>query len=191
MLYHLKPTGRAGIVLANGSMSSTQNNEGIIRTAMVEADVIEVMVALPSQLFFNTQIPACLWFLVKQKTKRKGEVLFIDARKMATMISKVQSELTDSAIHKIEETVTAWRGEGGEYQDVAGFCRSVELSEIAKHGNVLTPGRYVGAQEVEDDEEAFSEKMEKLSKRLSIQIDEGIELDLMIRNQLRKLGYAA
>ena len=158
---------------------------------MVEADVIEVMVALPSQLFFNTQIPACLWFLVKQKTKRKGEVLFIDARKMATMISKVQSELTDSAIHKIEETVTAWRGEGGEYQDVAGFCRSVELSEIAKHGNVLTPGRYVGAQEVEDDEEAFSEKMEKLSKRLSIQIDEGIELDLMIRNQLRKLGYAA
>ena len=110
MLHHLKPTGRAGIVLANGSMSSSQNNEGVIRAAMVEADVVEVMVALPGQLFFNTQIPACLWFLAKSK-KRKGEVLFIDARKQARMISRVQAELDDDAIQRIAETVAAWRGE--------------------------------------------------------------------------------
>jgi type I restriction-modification system DNA methylase subunit len=114
MLHHLKPTGRAGIVLANGSMSSSQNSEGQIRAAMVEADVVEVMVALPGQLFFNTQIPACLWFLVKQKTHRKGEVLFMDARKLATMISRVQSEFTDEVIAHIAHianTVAAWRGE--------------------------------------------------------------------------------
>jgi len=113
MLHHLKPTGRAGIVLANGSMSSSQNSEGVIRAAMVEADVVEVMVALPGQLFFNTQIPACLWFLVKQKTQRKGEVLFIDARKLATMISRVQSEFTDEVIERIAGTVAAWRGSTG------------------------------------------------------------------------------
>ena len=111
MLHHLKPTGRAGIVLANGSMSSSQNSEGQIRAAMVDADVVEVMVALPGQLFFNTQIPACLWFLVKKKTKRKGEVLFKDARKLATMISRVQSESTDEVIARIAGTVAAWRGE--------------------------------------------------------------------------------
>ncbi len=111
MLYHLKPTGRAGIVLANGSMSSSQNSEGQIRAAMVEADVVEVMIALPGQLFFNTQIPACLWFLAKQKASRKGEVLFIDARKLGTMISRVQTELTDAVIERIAATVAAWRGE--------------------------------------------------------------------------------
>ena len=146
MLHHLKPTGRAGIVLANGSMSSSQNNEGVIRAAMVDADVVEVMVALPGQLFFNTQIPACLWFLSKQK-KRKGEVLFIDARKLGNMISRVQCELDDAAIARIADTVAAWRGDAEpdasvtEYQDVPGFCRSVPLVEIAQHGHVLTPGR--------------------------------------------------
>ena len=141
MLHHLKPTGRAGIVLANGSMSSSQNNEGVIRAAMVDADVVEVMVALPGQLFFNTQIPACLWFLAKQKT-RKGEVLFIDARKQGRMISRVQAELDDAAITRIAETVAAWRGEveaGAsitDYHDQPGFCRSVQLSEIAQHGHV-------------------------------------------------------
>lgn len=164
ILHHLKLSGRAGIVLANGSMSSSQNSEGAIRAAMVEADVVEVMIALPGQLFFNTQIPACLWFLAKQK-KRKGEVLFIDARKLATMISRVQSELTDGVIEKIANTVAAWRGEGGDYQDVAGFCRSVPLAEIAQHGHVLTPGRYVGAEEVEDDDEVFAEKMQSLAER--------------------------
>jgi type I restriction enzyme M protein len=191
MLHHLKPTGRAGIVLANGSMSSSQNSEGTIRAAMVDADVVEVMVALPGQLFFNTQIPACLWFLVKQKTHRKGQVLFIDARKQATMISRVQSELTDVVIERIAATVAAWRGEpeAGDYDDIAGFCRSVPLAEIAQHGHVLTPGRYVGAEEVEDNDEDFANKMQQLTERLSEQMAKGAELDQLIRTKLGGLGY--
>jgi type I restriction enzyme M protein len=215
MLHHLKTTGRAGIVLANGSMSSSQNSEGQIRAAMVDADVVEVMVALPGQLFFNTQIPACLWFLAKQKTTRKGEVLFIDARKQAKMISRVQAELDDAAIARIANTVAAWRGEalplsadllplppgegGGEgspggtsapsYQDIPGFCRSVPLAEIAQHGHVLTPGRYVGAEEVEDDDEAFADKMQKLTEKLGEQMAKGAELDALIRRKLGGLGY--
>ena len=209
MLHHLKPTGRAGIVLANGSMSSSQNSEGEIRAAMVEADVVEVMVALPGQLFFNTQIPACLWFLVKQKTRRKGEVLFIDARKQATMISRVQSELTDAVIDRIAATVAAWRGDpnaGGAalgaddnsendsfsntvYRDIPGFCRSVPLAEIAQHGHVLTPGRYVGAEEVEDNDEDFATKMQQLTEKLGEQMAKGAELDQLIRTKLGGLGY--
>jgi len=199
MLHHLKPTGRAGIVLANGSMSSSQNNEGQIRAAMVDADVVEVMVALPGQLFFNTQIPACLWFLVKKKTRRKGEVLFIDARKLATMISRVQSEFTDEVVARIANTVAAWRGdepvapifvEGrGAYTDIPGFCRSVKLAEIAQHGHVLTPGRYVGTEEVEDDDEAFADKMVKLTEKLGEQMAKGAELDALIRKKLGGLGY--
>ncbi|AEJ06679.1 type I restriction-modification system, M subunit [Stutzerimonas stutzeri] len=196
MLYHLKPSGRAGIVLANGSMSSSQNSEGEIRKAMVEADVVEVMVALPGQLFFNTQIPACLWFLAKQKTARPGEVLFIDARKLGTSVSRVQIELTDADIERIAQTVAKWRGEpldmGGEiaeYQDIAGFCRSVKLAEIAEHGHVLTPGRYVGAEEVEDDDEAFAEKMQRLTQQLGEQMEKGAELDQLIRQKLGGLGY--
>ncbi len=202
MLYHLKPNGRAGIVLANGSMSSSQNSEGEIRKAMVEADVVEVMIALPGQLFFNTQIPACLWFLAKQKTTRQGEVLFIDARKLGTMISRVQTEFTDDVIERIAATVEAWRnssprpqaGEGpgervGDYQDIPGYCRSVKLKEIAEHGHVLTPGRYVGAEEVEDDDEAFADKMQKLTEKLGEQMAKGTELDQLIRHKLEGLGY--
>jgi type I restriction enzyme M protein len=196
MLYHLKPTGRAGIVLANGSMSSSQNSEGDIRRAMVEADVVEVMVALPGQLFFNTQIPACLWFLAKQKTKRKDEVLFIDARKLGTNVSRVQIELTDTDIDRIAQTVAAWRGEAlaadapvEAYGDIPGFCRSVRLAEIATHGHVLTPGRYVGAEEVEDDDEAFAEKMRTLTRKLGEQMAKGAELDQLIRQKLGGLGY--
>lgn len=194
MLHHLKPTGRAGIVLANGSMSSGQNNEGVIRAAMVDADVVEVMVALPGQLFFNTQIPACLWFLAKRK-KRKGEVLFIDARKLGKMISRVQRELEDEDIARIADTVAAWRGDVTDgatvtkYQDVPGFCRSVPLAEIARQGHVLTPGRYVGAEEVEDDDEAFTEKMERLTTKLGEQMEKGAELDILIRQKLGGLGY--
>ena len=194
MLYHLKDSGRAGIVLANGSMSSSQNNEGTIRAAMVDDDKVEVMIALPGQLFFNTQIPACLWFLAKQK-KRQGEVLFIDARKQASMISRVQSELDDAAIARIADTVAAWRGtptEGSditEYQDIAGFCRSVPLAEIAEHGHVLTPGRYVGAEEVEEDDEAFADKMQKLTEKLGEQMAKGAELDALIRAKLGGMGY--
>ena len=193
MLHHLKPdTGRAGIVLANGSMSSSQNGEAQIRAAMVEDDVVEVMVALPGQLFFNTQIPACLWFLTKKKAPaRRGEVLFIDARKLATMISRVQCELTDVVIDRIANTVAAWRGDASQpaYEDVAGFCRSVKLAEIAQHGHVLTPGRYVGAEEVEDDDEAFADKMQKLTEKLGEQMAKGAELDALIRKKLGGLGY--
>jgi type I restriction enzyme M protein len=190
-LHHLKAGGRAGIVLANGSMSSSQNNEGAIRAAMVDADVVEVMVALPGQLFFNTQIPACLWFLVKDKRVRRGEVLFIDARKLATMISRVQCELTDAVIARIAGTVAAWRGEGsaGEYADVAGYCRSVKLAEIAGHGHVLTPGRYVGAEAVEDDAEGFEVRMQELTEKLGEQMAKGAELDAVIRRKLGGLGY--
>ncbi len=197
MLYHLKPNGRAGIVLANGSMSSSQNSEGEIRAAMVDADVVEVMIALPGQLFFNTQIPACLWFLAKQKNKRKGEVLFIDARKLGTNISRVQIELQDTDIEdRIAKTVAAWRGEAidadtpiAEYVDIPGFCRSVKLSEITEHGHVLTPGRYVGAEAIENDDDAFAEKMQKLTEKLDEQMAKGAELDQLIRAKLGALGY--
>lgn len=204
MLYHLKPNGRAGIVLANGSMSSSQNSEGEIRRAMVEADVVEVMVALPGQLFFNTQIPACLWFLAKDKRHalstagcdRSGQVLFIDARKLGTSVSRVQIELTEADIERIASTVAAWRGEAlveggqvGEYADIPGFCRSVTLNEIAEHGHVLTPGRYVGAEAVEDDDDAFADKMQRLTKQLGEQMQKGMELDQLIRQKLGGLGY--
>ncbi|MBN8284875.1 MAG: SAM-dependent DNA methyltransferase [Zoogloea sp.] len=191
MLHHLAPSGRAGIVLANGSMSSSQNNEGQIRAAMVEADVVEVMIALPGQLFFNTQIPACLWFLAKKKTARPGEVLFIDARKLGRMISRVQAELTDEVIARIAATVAAWRGEAdaGDYADQPGYCRSVALAEIAEHGHVLTPGRYVGAEAVEDDDEAFADKMRSLTEKLGEQMAKGAELDALIRRKLGGLGY--
>jgi len=192
MLYHLKPTGRAGIVLANGSMSSSQNSEGDIRRAMVDADKVEVMIALPGQLFFNTQIPACLWFLVKEKRTRQGEVLFIDARKLGSMISRVQCEFTEEVIERIANTVAAWRGDsttGEGYADIAGFCRSVSLAEIAEHGHVLTPGRYVGAEAVEDDDEAFADKMQKLTEKLGEQMAKGAELDQLIRQKLGGLGY--
>ncbi len=193
MLHHLGPQGRAGIVLANGSMSSSQNSEGDIRRAMVEADVVEVMIALPGQLFFNTQIPACLWFLVKQKPTRKGEVLFIDARKLGSMISRVQAELADKVIERIAATVAAWRGEPSEngepYADQPGYCRSVPLDEIAQHGHVLTPGRYVGAEAVEEDDEAFADKMQKLTEKLGEQMAKGAELDALIRQKLGGLGY--
>ena len=156
---------------------------------MVEADVVEVMVALPGQLFFNTQIPACLWFLTKQKQTRQGEMLFIDARKLGRMISRVQAELTDEVIERIGDTVAAWRGENGDYIDIPGYCRSVKLAEIAQHGHVLTPGRYVGAEEVEDDDEAFADKMQKLTEKLGEQMAKGAELDALIRQKLGGLGY--
>ncbi|WP_138763954.1 type I restriction-modification system subunit M [Pseudomonas lactis] len=196
MLFHLKSNGRAGIVLANGSMSSSQNTEGDIRRTMVEADVVEVMVALPGQLFFNTQIPACLWFLTKLKVARPGEVLFIDARKLGTNVSRVQIELLDSDIERIAQTVANWRGvpldvggEIAEYTDVAGFCRSVKLAEIAEHGHVLTPGRYVGSEAVEDDDEAFADKMQNLTAQLGEQMAKGAELDQLIRQKLGGVGY--
>jgi len=250
ILHHLSARGQAGVVLANGSMSSNQNSEGTIRQAMVERDVVEVMVALPPQLFFNTQIPACLWFLAKDKTKngrdRRGEVLFIDARKLGRMEGRVFRVFDDEDIARIGDTVHRWRADGfahdtrfaqdnqepapternpqgskkpvhaerspqgarGEwprmatalrseeveappepYTDIPGFCRNVPLAEIAEHSYVLTPGRYVGVEDIEDDDEVFSDKMDRLTAQLAEQMAKGAELDALIREKLGALGY--
>lgn len=195
--HHLAPKGTAGVVLANGSMSSNQSGEGEIRKAMIEADVVDCMVALPGQLFYSTQIPACLWFLTREKSPgkgrrdRRGQVLFIDARKMGELVDRTRRELTDAEIQKIADTYHAWRGEknAGEYADVAGFCKSATLEDIRKHDHVLTPGRYVGAAEQEDDGEPFEEKMRRLSALWREQRAEGARLDALIEANLKELGF--
>ncbi len=197
IIHHLAPNGTAGVVLANGSMSSAQSGEDVIRREMLNQDMVDCMVALPGQLFYSTQIPACLWYLARNKNPgnswrdRRGEVLFIDARKMGVMIDRVRRELTDEDAQRIADVYHAWRGEkdAGEYLDVAGFCKSVKLEEIARHGHVLTPGRYVGAEEVEDDDEVFAEKMIRLTEQLGEQMAKGAELDALIRQKLGGLGY--
>jgi len=195
--HHLAPNGTAGVVLANGSMSSQQSGEGEIRRAMIEADVVDCMVALPGQLFYSTQIPACLWFLARNKNPgrglrdRRGQVLFIDARKMGVLVDRTRRELTDEEIRKIADTYHAWRGKqgAGEYQDVPGFCKSATLEEIRKHGYVLTPGRYVGAAAQADDGEPFAEKMTRLVAQLREQQAEAARLDAAIAANLRELGF--
>ena len=195
--HHLAPNGTAGVVLANGSMSSQQSGEGEIRRAMIEADVVDCMVALPGQLFYSTQIPACLWFLARNKNQgrglrdRRGQVLFIDARKMGVLVDRTRRELTDEEIRKIADTYHAWRGKqgAGEYQDVPGFCKSATLEEIRKHGYVLTPGRYVGAAAQADDGEPFAEKMTRLVAQLREQQAEAARLDTAIAANLRELGF--
>ena len=200
--HHLAPNGTAGVVLANGSMSSNQSGEGEIRKAMLEADVVDCMVALPGQLFYSTQIPACLWFLAKgrsnglvKKTKlrdRRGQVLFIDARNMGVMVDRTRRELTDEEIRKIADTYHAWRGEkdAGEYADVPGFCKSATLDEIRKHDYVLTPGRYVGAAAQEDDGEPFEVKMARLAAQWRQQRAEAARLDAAIEANLEALGFS-
>jgi len=200
--HHLAPNGTAGVVLANGSMSSQQSGEGEIRKAMIEADVVDCMVALPGQLFYSTQIPACLWILAKgrnnglvRKTKlrdRRGQVLFIDARKMGVMVDRTRRELTDEEIQKIADTYHAWRGEkdAGEYADVPGFCKSATLDDIRKHDYVLTPGRYVGVAEQEDDGEPFAEKMARLAEEWRKQRAEAARLDAAIEANLATLGFS-
>ncbi len=195
---HLAPTGLAGFVLANGSMSSNQSGEGEIRKNIIEADLVDCMVALPGQLFYSTQIPVCLWFLARNKRNgrfrdRRGETLFIDARKMGSMIDRVHRELTDEDTAKIAGTYHAWRGDKGtgDYADIAGFCKAAKLEDIRKHGHVLTPGRYVGAEAIEDDGEPFEEKMKRLSATLETQFEEGRLLDDRIRQNLSELGFVA
>src|SRR5436189_3243162 len=190
-IHHLAPTGLAGFVLANGSMSSNQSGEGEIRKAIIEADLVDCMVALPGQLFYNTQIPVCLWFIARDKRNhrfrdRRGEMLFIDARKMGTMIDRVHRELTSEDIQRIANKYHAWRGDGeaGEYKDVVAFSKSVTLEEIRAHGHVLTPGRYVGAEEAEDDGEAFEDKMQRLRATLEEQFAESAKLEAQIRHNL-------
>jgi type I restriction enzyme M protein len=233
-IHHLAPHGMAGFVLANGSMSSNQSGEGEIRKALIEADLVDCMVALPGQLFYSTQIPVCLWFISRDKSggkpspgqrppsptgrgaggegkqlrNRKGETLFIDARKMGTLIDRVHRELTDEDLAKIVSTYHLWRGdphptsghplprgEGrGEgkpgYIDIPGFCKSATTAEIAAHGHVLTPGRYVGAEEIEDDGEPFEEKMPRLIAELNAQFVESARLEEAIKANLKGLGYA-
>ncbi len=203
-IHHLAPQGMAGFVLANGSMSSNQSGEGEIRRALVEADLVDCMVALPGQLFYSTQIPVCLWFLTKSKSAdakrafrdRRKHTLFIDARKMGTLIDRVHRELTDADLQKIVDTYHAWRGDPKPkvlgsipYSDFAGFSKSTTTAEIAAHGHVLTPGRHVGAEEVENDGDPFEEKMPRLVAELRAQFAESAKLEQAIEANLRGLGY--
>src|SRR5436309_3983905 len=195
-IHHLAPTGLAGFVLANGSMSSNQSGEGEIRKAIIEADLVDCMVAMPVQLFYSTKIPVCLWFLARTRQNgrfldRRGETLFIDARKMGMLVDRVHRELADKEIAKIAGTYHAWRGDKGAatYADVAGFCKAATLEDIHKHGHVLTPGRYVGAEAAEEDDEPFEEKMKHLTATLRQQTEEAARLDSAIRANLTDLGY--
>jgi type I restriction enzyme M protein len=195
-VHHLAPTGTAGFVLANGSMSSQQSGEGDIRKAIVEDDLVDCMVSLPGQLFQNVQIPVCLWFLTRRKNGsgrriRAGETLFIDARKLGVMRDRTHKDLAAEDIARIAGVYHAWRGEAdaGPYEDIAGFCRAVATKEIAEHNYILTPGRYVGAEEVEDDDEPFEEKMTRLVAELETQFAEAGRLEGIIRLNLQRLGY--
>ncbi|MBT3071432.1 type I restriction-modification system subunit M [Rhodomicrobium sp. Az07] len=191
ILWQLAPSGTAGVVLANGSMSSMQSGEGDIRKAMVEEDVVDCMIALPGQLFYSTQIPACLWFLARNKRNgrfrdRRGEVLFIDARKLGTLVDRTRKEFSDDDIERIAKAYHAWRGEdgAGDYVDEPGFCKSAKVEEIKGHGFVLTPGRYVGAADAEDDEVPFKERFAALQARLEEQFAESEALTATIRERL-------
>jgi len=195
-IHHLSPTGTAGFVLANGSTSSAQSGEGEIRRAIVEADLVDCMVALPGQLFYSTQIPVCLWFLARDKRNgrfrdRRGQVLFIDARKLGRMIDKTQRELAPEDVWKIAGAYHAWRADRGaaKYADVAGFCKSAMLDEIRGHGHVLTPGRYVGAEEVADDGEPFEERFPKLVANLEEQFAAGAVFQDTILKTLERLVH--
>ena len=197
-LYHLAPRGIAGFVLANGSMSSNQAGEGEIRKNIIEAGLVDCIIALPGQLFRSTQIPACLWFLRRGRLgrghqDREGETLFIDARKLGHMLDRTRRDLSQEEIEHVAETYHAWRGgeKANEYEDVSGFCKTATLEEIRKHGHVLTPGRYVGAAPQEDDGEPFEEKMTRLSAEWRKQQAETQRLDAEIKANLARLGFGA
>ena len=196
ILHHLGPKGTAGVVLANGSMSSSQSGEGDIRRAMIEGDVVDCMIALPGQLFYSTQIPACLWFLAKDRSNgiardvklrdRRGEVLFIDARKLGFMVDRTRREFNDEDIAKIAATYHHWR-EGKGYEDVPGFCKSATLEEMRSHGHVLTPGRYVGAEAAVEDDVPFPERFAALQEQLDEHFALADELTATIREQLNRV----
>lgn len=193
IVHHLSPTGTAGFVLANGSMSSSQSGEGEIRKSLIEADLVDCMVALPGQLFRSTQIPACLWFLARDRhngkfRKRKGEILFIDARKLGYMVDRTQRELAAEDVARISDTYHAWRS-GANYDDVPGFCKGATLEEVQRHSHILTPGRYVGAEPQEDDGEPFEEKMKRLVTEWQEQQVEARRLDTAIDANLKTLGF--
>ena len=196
MIYHLdEKDGKLGLVLANGSMSGG-GKEGEIRQKMVEDDIIDCMVALPTNLFYTVTIPACLWFVSKNKDdgksrKRKGETLFIDARKIFTQIDRAHNELSQEQIQKIAGTYRSFIGEKGypKYEDVAGYCKAVKIEDIEKNNFVLTPGRYVGAEEIEDDGEPFPDKMKRLTTEYDRLTKESTKLDKEIRKNLKEIGF--
>jgi len=204
IVHHLAPAGVAGFVLSNGSMSSNQSGEGEIRKKLIEEDLVDCMVALPGQLFYSTQIPACLWFLARDRRNhkfrnRQGEVLFIDARKMGVMVDRTHRDLSDEDIARITGMYHLWRGETDvppkavegrtAYEDIPGFCKAATLDEIRKHGHVLTPGRYVGAEAAQEDDEPFDDKMARLIADLRAQQGEAARLDAAIAANLQELGY--
>ena len=186
MIFHLAPAGRIGMVLANGSLSSQSGGEGEIRKNIINADLVECIVAMPTQLFYTTQIPVSLWFINKQK-KQPEKTLFIDARKMGTMVSRKLRELTDDDIEKISDTYEAFVN--GTLEDVKGFCAVTDTSEIEKQDYILTPGRYVGIEEQEEDDEPFDEKMDRLTSELSEMFVKSHELEGEIRKKLGAIGY--
>jgi type I restriction enzyme M protein len=199
--HKLSPNGTAGIVLANGSMNSSTGSEGDIRKAMIEAGLIDCMVALPAQLFYNTMIPACLWFLARNKhplqtspsgggfRDRSNEILFIDARKLGVMVNRRNKELLDADIDKIAATYHNWRNIKGDYADVAGFCKAATMDEVSNNNYVLMPGRYVGTEEVEDDGILFADKITALTTKLAEQLSKGHSLEAEIRENLKSIGY--
>ena len=195
-IHHLSPTGVAGFVMANGAMSTNTTSEGEIRKNIIEADLVDCMIALPGQLFYTTQIPVCLWFVARNKKNgkfrnRRGHTLFIDARKLGILVDRTHKDFSDEELDKIAATYHAWRGErdAGEYKDVPGFCKSAGTDEIREHGYVLTPGRYVGATEIEDDSVPFEKKMAELSATLYEQFAEAKKLKAIIKKNLEVLGY--
>lgn len=196
IIHHLAPSGIAGFVLANGSLSSNTRGEGDTRQAIVAADLVDCIVVLPTQLFFSTPIPACLWFLARNKANgkfrgRRRQTLFIDARRLGRMADRVHRDLSDQEVTRIGLVYHAWRGESdaGEYADIPGFCKSVELEEITAHGFVLTPGRYVGVEQAEEEDEVFDEKIQRLKTQLEAQFTEAARLERELRQSMKLIGY--
>jgi type I restriction enzyme M protein len=194
MIHHLAPTGIAGFVLANGSLSSNSSGEGDIRQALIKAGLVDCIVAMPPQLFYTTQIPVCLWFVSRDRydhkfRNRHDEILFIDARKMGTMVTRKNRELTEADLEKIAGVYHAWRTIDGGYEDVKGFCKAAKMDEVEKNGFVLTPGRYVGSDYIDDDDEVFDEKMSRLTAKLSVQFKQSKELEDRIKSNLKSIGF--
>ena len=189
MIHHLSPTGTAGFVLANGSMSSQSSGEGEIRKQLILNDMVDAIVTMPSQLFFNVTIPCTLWFISRNRTNRHGKVLFIDGRNLGYMINRKNRELSDEDIAKVSEIYHNYKAQSSDYQDIAGFCKVAELDEIKEHDFVLTPGRYVGVEEAEEDSEPFADKMKRLTTDLDGQFAKSHELEAKIKDNLEKINY--
>jgi type I restriction enzyme M protein len=196
IIHHMAPTGMAGFVLANGSMSSNSSGEGEIRKSLIENDLVDCMVAMPGQLFYSTQIPVCLWFLTRNKNDgkrrdRRKETLFIDARKMGSMVDRIHLELTTTDLDLISSTYHKWRGDKNKdkYEDIPGFCKSATTKIIAEHDFILTPGRYVGAEDIADDQDSFDEKMPRLVEELEKLFSKSTKLEKLIKSNLLGLGY--